>query len=82
MPSSRAVSEQQPFLPLLAEALGLKKLRTVSTGGDAYEEPQHSHQHLAAQSRRRGSSPSPVPNAAVAGLAGTTCRARSSAISV
>ncbi|WP_374568136.1 arginine deiminase [Ideonella sp.] len=30
-------AEQQPFLPLLAEALGLKKLRTVSTGGDAYE---------------------------------------------
>jgi arginine deiminase len=30
-------AEQKPFLPLLAEALGLKNLRTVSTGGDAYE---------------------------------------------
>jgi arginine deiminase len=29
--------ETKPFLAVVAEALGLKKLRTVSTGGDAYE---------------------------------------------
>ena len=30
-------AEREPLLPLLARALGLKTLRTVSTGGDAYE---------------------------------------------
>lgn len=30
-------AERDPLLPLLAEALGLKKLRTVATGGDSYE---------------------------------------------
>lgn len=33
----RYTAEREPLLPLLAGALGLKKLRTVSTGGDAYE---------------------------------------------
>jgi arginine deiminase len=30
-------AERDPLLPLLAQALGLKTLRTVATGGDAYE---------------------------------------------
>lgn len=30
-------TEQKPFLDVVAEALGLPRLRTVSTGGDAYE---------------------------------------------
>jgi arginine deiminase len=30
-------AEREPLIPLLAEALGLKKLRTVATGGDSYE---------------------------------------------
>jgi len=30
-------AEKAPFLDVVAEAMGLKKLRTVSTGGDAYE---------------------------------------------
>jgi arginine deiminase len=29
--------EDRPFLEVAAEAMGLKKLRTVTTGGDAYE---------------------------------------------
>ena len=30
-------SEAQPFLSVVAEALGLPRLRTIATGGDAYE---------------------------------------------
>jgi arginine deiminase len=30
-------SETQPFVEVIAEALGLRKLRSVATGGDAYE---------------------------------------------
>jgi arginine deiminase len=30
-------AEREPLLPLLAQALGLNTLRTVATGGDAYE---------------------------------------------
>ncbi len=33
----QVTTETKPFLEVVAEALGLKKLRTVPTGGDAYE---------------------------------------------
>lgn len=33
----QVTAEKEPFLQVVAGALGLKKLRTVPTGGDAYE---------------------------------------------
>ena len=35
--SSTSRSRDRPFLEVAAEAMGLKKLHTVTTGGDAYE---------------------------------------------
>jgi len=35
--SVQVTAEKEPFLQVVAGALGLKKLRTVPTGGDAYE---------------------------------------------